>query len=439
MVGAVWNTLRFLTTDRVAWIERLGREYGDFGRQRVGSRRMVLLNTPEMAQQVLVEQVDHFVKSPALRVISRPLLGEGLLTAEGEMHRKHRRLVAPAFSHQRVMHYAGLMGRRTAEAAAEWTDGRRDLMADMTRLTLGIVGEALFHADLLGEADELRRCITEALRYATSQTRRVIALPANWKTPAAVRAHKAIARLDQTILRLIAARRASGVDEGDLLSMLLLASEEDENGLRSLSDRQVRDEAMTLFVAGHETTAIASTWALYLLARHPEIQKRLQRESDQQLKGRAPEFADLARLPYALQVFKEALRLYPPAFIFSRQAATPVKIGTHEIEAGEIVLMSPYLLHRNPRHFAQPLDFDPDRFHPEREAALPRFAYLPFGGGRRVCIGNQFALMEGQIILATLAGRLEFSPVSARPRNTEALFTLRPKGGMPLVVQQRKL
>jgi cytochrome P450 len=308
----------------------------------------------------------------------------------------------------------------------------------MTRLTLGIVGEALFHADLLGEADELRQSITEALRYATSQTRRVVALPANWKTPASVRAHKAIARLDQTILRLIAERRASGADEGDLLSMLLLASEEDESGVKSLTDRQVRDEAMTLFVAGHETTAIASTWALYLLALHPEVQARLQRESDQQLEGRVPEFADLARLPFALQVFKETLRLYPPAFIFSRQVATQVSISGHDLQTGEIALMSPYLLHRSPRYFPQPLQFDPDRFTPDREAAIPRFAYVPFGGGRRVCIGNQFALMEGQIILATLAALFEFRPVSAKPQRTEALFTLRPKGGLPLLVRRRQ-
>ena len=439
MVRALWSTLRFLAADRVAWIERLGRQYGPFGRERVGQRRLVLVNTPETAHQVLVEKAEHFVKSPALRIISRPLLGEGLLTAEGETHRKHRRLVAPAFAHQRVMRYAGLMSRHTADMADAWPDGRRDALADMTRLTLGIVGEALFHADLLGEADELRQSITEALRYATQQTRRVIPLPAHWKTPAAMRAHRAIARLDQTILGLIAARRASGADEGDLLSMLLLASEEDEQGLRTLSDRQVRDEAMTLFVAGHETTANAATWALYLLARHPDAQARLQQEADRELDGRVPEFTDLVRLPYALQVFKEGLRLYPPAFIFSRQVSTPVSIGGHALQAGEIVLMSPYLLHRDPQHFPRPLEFDPERFTPEREAAIPRFAYLPFGGGRRVCIGNQFALMEGQIILATLAGRFEFQPVSLKPRRAEALFTLRPKDGMPLLVKRRKL
>lgn len=415
----------------------MGREYGEFGRERVGSRRLVLVNSPELAQQVLVEQAEHFVKSPALRVLSRPLLGEGLLTADGELHRQHRRLVAPAFAHQRVLRYAGLMSRHTANAIAEWSDGPRDVLADMTRLTLGIVGEALFHADLLGEADELGQAITAAMRYAMRQMRSLFPIPAHWNTPAAVRTRQAIARLDQTILRLIEERRASGGDQGDLLSMLLLASEEDERGLRSLSDRQVRDEAMTLFIAGHETTANATTWALYLLARHPAIQARLQQEVDATLGGRAPEFADLARLPYALQVFKEALRLYPPAYALGRQVDTPVSIGRHALEPGEIVLICPYLLHRDPRYFEDSLAFDPERFTPEREAAIPRFAYLPFGAGRRVCIGNQFALMEGQIILATLASRLSFETLSAQPRQSEAMFTLRPRDGMPLLVRKR--
>jgi len=433
----VWKALRFLTTDRLRWIERLGREYGDFGRERIGSRRLVLVNTPEMAQQVLVERAEHFVKSPALRVLSRPLLGEGLLTSDGEMHRQHRRLVAPAFAHQRIMRYAGLMSRHAAAATVDWTDRPREMLADMTRLTLGIVGEALFNADLLAEADELGRSITAAMRYATRQMRSLFPLTANWNTPAAVRTRKAIARLDQTILGLIEKRRASGEDQGDLLSMLLLASEEDGQGPRSLTDLQVRDEAMTLFIAGHETTANATTWALYLLAMHPEIQLRLQCEVDGVLGGRAPEFADLARLPYALQVFKEALRLYPPGYVLGRQVASPVTIGKHALETGEIVLISPYLLHRSPRYFPDSTRFDPDRFTPESEAAIPRFAYLPFGAGRRVCIGNQFALMEGQIILATLATTHTFRALTSKPRESEALFTLRPRGGMPLRVERR--
>lgn len=429
--------LRYLAGDRLQWIERMGREYGDFGRERLGSRRMVLVNTPEMAQQVLVERAEYFVKSPALRAIARPVLGEGLLTSDGETHRQHRRLVAPAFAHQRVLRYAGLMSRHTAAAAEGWTAGTRDVLADMTRLTLGIVGEALFNADLLAEADELGQSITTAMRHATRQMRRLVPIPPSWNTPAAARTRQAIARLDRTILGLIEKRRASGQDQGDLLSMLLLASEEDEQGLRSLTDQQVRDEAMTLFIAGHETTANAATWALYLLALHPERQAQLQREADGVLGGRAPAFADLARLPYALQVFKETLRLYPPAYVLGRQVATPVTIGNHALEAGEIVLISPYLLHRSPRYFADSTRFDPERFTPEREAAIPRFAYLPFGAGRRVCIGNQFALMEGQIILASLASSHRFRPLTANPRPGEALFTLRPRNGMPLRVERR--
>ena len=434
----VWKTLRFLATDRLRWIERLGRQYGDFGRERVGPRRLVLINTPEMAQQVLVERAEHFVKSPALRVISRPLLGEGLLTSDGETHRQHRRLVAPAFAHQRILRYAELMSRHAARAANQWTGGTHEMLAEMTRLTLAIVGEALFNADLLAEADELGRSITAAMRHATRQMRSLFPIPAHWNTPGAVRTRQAIARLDRTILGLIEKRRAGGEDQGDLLSMLLLASEEDAQGLRRLTDQQVRDEAMTLFIAGHETTANATTWALYLLARHPDVQSRLQREADAVLNGRPPAFADLSRLPYALQVFKESLRLYPPGYVLGRQVDSPVTIGGHALDPGEIVLISPYLLHRNPRYFPDSTRFDPDRFAAEREAAIPRFAYLPFGAGRRVCIGNQFALMEGQIILATLAGSFTFHTLSPKPQPSEALFTLRPKGGMPLAVERRR-
>ena len=434
---AAWQIFRFLTGDRIGFVEQLDRDMGDFGRLRVASRRIVFVNTPELAQEVLIDRADDFHKSPGLRIVGKPLLGEGLLTAEGENHLRQRRLVAPALAHHRVMRYASLMEQHTREHVASWQPGSIAMLPEMTRLTLGIVGEALFNANLLDEAAELGSAITDAMRHGT-RLLGIVHVPADWDTPGNRRVARSIDRLNRTIYRLIEERRASGEDKGDLLSMLLMSSEEDEHGLRSLTDKQVRDEAMTLFLAGHETTANAVTWALYLLARNPEIQQRLQGEVDQ-LSGNPIAFADLPRLPLALQVFKEALRLYPPAFLIGRQAKRDTRLGGHAIEAGEIVLLAPYILQRSPRYFEQPLHFDPDRFLPERESTIPRMAYLPFGAGRRICIGNQFALMEGQIVLATLAARWEFQRAAAKAPGYEALITLRPRDGMQLEIQRRKV
>jgi cytochrome P450 len=427
--------LRFVTGDRIGFIEQLNRDMGEFGRLRLASRRIVFVNTPEMAQELLIDRADDFQKSPGLRIVGKPLLGEGLLTAEGEDHLRQRRLVAPALAHHRVMRYAALMEQHTREHIANWRNGSIAMLPEMTRLTLGIVGEALFNANLLDEAAELGGAITDAIRHGT-RLLGIVHVPANWKTPGNRRVARSIDRLNRTIYRLIEERRASREDKGDLLSMLLMSSEEDEQGLRTLTDQQVRDEAMTLFLAGHETTANAVTWSLYLLARHPEIQQRLQEEVDQ-LGGSQIAFADLPRLPLALQVFKEALRLYPPAFLIGRQARRETRIGGHAIEPGEIVLLAPYVLQRSPRYFEHPLKFDPHRFLPERESAIPRMAYLPFGAGRRICIGNQFALMEGQILLATLASRWHFHRASTKAPGYEALITLRPKDGMQLEIERR--
>ena len=253
-----------------------------------------------------------------------------------------------------------------------------------------------------------RRCRPGSMR----QLRVPFRLP-QMRAPAA-----ALARLNETIYRLIHDRRASGLDKGDLLSMLLL-SQDEETG-RHLTDEQVRDEAMTLFVAGHETTAQAMAWSWYLLAQHPEHFERLRNEG----------------MPYALQVMKESMRLYPPAFVLARSALRDTSIGGFPVRKDEIVLIAPWLLHRDPRLFEDPLRFDPDRFLPEREAALPRFAYMPFGGGKRICIGNQFALMEGQIILSTIAEHVSMELVSQRPIGLQPFITLRPKGGVNVKIRR---
>ncbi len=413
MATAFIAMLRALYADRLAMFEQLGRECGAIGRTWIGPRSLVLVNSPELVQEVLIDRVDDFIKGPGLRVIARALLGEGLLTSEGDLHRERRKLVAPALAHQRVSRYAAIMTEHAERELRSWRDGETlDINAAMMRLTLGIVGRTLFDADLLSEADSIARDIA-VLQAGFSWRGR---LP--FRLPLLPRERAAKAHLDATVYAMIRARRQSGHDAGDLLSMLLLSTNA-ETG-QHLSDPEVRDEAMTLFLAGHETTAQALSWSWYLLARNPGSFQRLRQE-----KG------------YGLLVLKEAMRLYPPAYVLGRSAARDTNIGGFAIHEGEIVLIAQWLLHRNPKYFEDPLRFDPERFRPEREAALPKFAYFPFGGGRRICIGNQFALMEGQICLETIAPHIDLELIEQQEPKIEASMTLRPRAGIPALLRRR--
>jgi cytochrome P450 len=393
-------------------MEELGAEIPRIGRVDFGRFTMVLVNAPELVPEVLIERADDFIKGWVLRVIARPVFGDGLLTSEGELHRQRRRLVAPALAHQRMGHYAEVMREHTERMAAGWRDGQRlDIVDAMMHLTLGIVCRALFDVDVPGEADAIGRDITAAQTYAMRRMRYPFPLPQG-------KALAALARLDERIYGIIQARRANVEDRGDLLSMLLLARDEETGA--ALDDKAVRDEAMTLFLAGHETTALATGYAWHLLARHPRYFERLRKEG----------------APFALQVMKESMRLYPPAWGIARTAARDTVIGGFPVREGETIVISQWLLHRDPRFFEAPLRFDPDRFLPEREALIPKYAYLPFGGGRRICIGNHFALTEGQIILETIARRFSMEPASSRPLSFEPMITLRPKGGVPVILRK---
>jgi cytochrome P450 len=407
---------RALFGDRIGLVERLGKQFPRLGRTQIGKNNIVLVNAPELVSEVLIERVEDYQKGPVLRIIARPVLGDGLLTSEGETHRHRRKLVAPAFAHQRVSKYADVMKEQTLTAQATWRDGQEMNMAQaMTRLTLGIVGRTLFDVDLLDQADSLGQDITTVQESADRQMR----LP--FKIPYRKKEEQALARLNSTIYGMIANRRESGVDRGDLLSMLLLSKDE-ETG-EHLTDEQVRDEAMTLFLAGHETTAQAMSWSWYLLSQNPHYFDRLRNDG----------------ALFALQVMKEAMRLYPPAFILARNALRDTMIDGFKVHKGDMVLIAPWLFHRDPRLFEDPLRFDPDRFLPEREAKLPKFAYMPFGGGRRVCIGNQFALMEGQIILNTIGQHVRMELLSTKPIGLEPYITLRPKGGVHLKIHRQNL
>src|SRR5262249_26280439 len=333
--------------------------------------------------------------------------------------------------------YADAMIDHAFRTRERWQDEETlDMWQEMMRLTLSIVGKTLFDADVEAEATEIRKALTDVMQLFERITNPFSVLLDKLPLPANLRWVKAKARLDETIYRIINERRASGRDQGDLLSMLLLAQDEEGDG-SSMTNQQLRDEAMTLFVAGHETTANALTWTWYLLSQSPEIEQRLHHELDTVLGRRLPTTEDTTKLPYTEAVLAEAMRLYPPAWTIGRRALSDYQVGDYHIPARSILLMSQWVTHHDERFFPDPFKFDPDRWTPEARERRPRFAYYPFGGGPRVCIGEPFAWMEGVLLIATLAGRWRPALVPGHRVGTQPLITLRPKYGMRMIVCER--
>lgn len=432
--------------DRLQMLTRFAdtaRETGGVARFRFVSRTIILVNNPNAIGDVLLGREADFHKGPALSIYARPLLGNGLLTSEGDFHRAQRKLASPAFAHGRIKEYAEGVAQAGERAQAAWQAGQRNVADDMMKLTLGIVGETLFGvAGIEKDADDLGHALTVAMRHMTSVIRTPVRLPFAFVPPWKPDVKAALARLDETIYGLVREKRAAPLSTSQNATDLLarLVSAKSDTG-EAMSDKQLRDEAMTLFLAGHETTANALAWAWYLLAQNPAIYDRMESEITSHLKGQTPTYEDLAHLPYTLQVFKEVLRLYPPAYALVRQAMRPTVVGGFRVPARAIVVVSPYVLHRRPDAFPDPEIFNPDHFTPDCETARHRYDYLPFGGGPRVCIGAAFALMEGHLLLATLAQRVRFRLPSpdAPPVLPDPMITLRPsdKTGVPLLVERR--
>jgi cytochrome P450 len=369
--------------------------------------------------------------------MAKRFLGEGLLTSEGEFHRRQRRLSQPAFHRQRMNAYAEVMARSGAITRDRWQTGETvDIAQEMMRVTLAIVGKTLFDADVESEAAEIRRALTDIMLLFDRITSPFPNLLMKLPLPSNFRFLKAKKRLDATIYRIINEHRASGTDRGDLLSMLLMAQDEEGDG-GGMTDVQLRDEAMTIFLAGHETTANALAWTWYLLAQHPEVEARLHQEIDAQLEGRLPDADDFARLKYTEKVFAEAMRLYPPAWAMGRQALSDYPIDKYIVPAGSIILMSPWVMHHDPRYYPDPFKFDPERWTPPAREARPKFSYFPFGGGPRVCIGEGFAWMEGVLLIATIAQHWSMRLAAGEKVEPKPMITLRPRGGMRMTLERR--
>jgi cytochrome P450 len=425
--------------DPLAFLAGLAERYGDIARVPLGPETLYLFNHPDLVRGVLVTTHRNFHKGRGLER-AKMLLGEGLLTSEGEFHVRQRRLAQPAFHRQRIAAYGATMASYAVNRRDRWRAGSViDAHEEMMALTLAIVGKTLFDADVEHEAAE----IGDALATTFESFNFGFFLPfgellERLPLPATLRFRKARARLDATIYRMIDERRRNGIDRGDLLSMLLLAQDTEGDG-SGMTDLQLRDEAMTIFLAGHETTANALTWTWYLLSQHPDVEARFHAEVDAALGGRVPTVDDMPRLPYTRMVLAESMRLYPPAWIVGRRALGPFDVRGYTIPGRSIVLLSQYLMHRDARWFPDPARFAPERWTPERQAERPKFSYFPFGGGPRVCIGEQFAWMEGVLLLATIAQRWRLRLVPGHPIALQPIITLRPKHGVKMSVVDRDL
>jgi cytochrome P450 len=424
------GTLPMVRGDGLARIEGWAREYGDMFYARALTLGFCVVTRPDLVEDVLVNQSHNFIHGLAL-VGNRRFLGDGLLTSEGALWRRQRYLMQPAFHRRSIGRYAEIMVRHTQEMMATWRSGEvHDLYRDMTHLTLEIVSRVLFDVDIAGHQDRL---IAAARAGQLRNSRGIAPMYAlkYFPTPRNLRYVWTTHQLDRDIYRIIRQRRASGHLGDDLLSALIQAR--DENGA-PMSDQQLRDEVVTLIFTGSETISLALSYLWYLLALHPEVQAKLADELDVVLGGRPPALEDLPKLTYAEQIIKESLRLYPPVWAFVREAVKPVELGGYRLPAGTTVVLSQWVTHRAPRFFDQPLQFRPERWTEEFEKQLPKFAYFPFGGGQRTCIGASFAKMEMTLLVAAMAQKFAASPAPGFKLELLPSITLQPRRTVSVVL-----
>ncbi len=391
-----------------------------------------LITCADLAHKVLVDDAAAYKKSAGLQFLM-PLLGEGLLTAEGATHKRHRKLLAPAFAPKRLAAYGDVMVAETRAQIARWKVGQKiDLSHEMMEMTLAIAGKTMFNADIRRDAKVVSEGLELGMRSMVANITSPVRLGYDWPLPRHLRMKRAVKMLDEVVYRLIAEGRRIGTDRGDVLSMLLLARDEDGT---ALTDKQVRDEVMTLLLAGHETTANALTWTWYELGRNPAALAKLEQELAHVIGTRPVTIDDLPALPWNLAIVEEAMRLHPPAYMTGREALRDVEVGGHQIPARSLLAVYIRAIHRRADYFPNPLAFQPERMLVETKKLRPRHHYLPFGAGPRVCIGSHFALLEAQLALATMVQHTKLRLLSAHVV-PEPLVTLRPRGGMPALVER---
>ncbi len=436
--GPIFGSARAFRRDPLAFIESTRREHGDFVRIRLGPYRVYLLLDPDDVQYLLQKNPANYLKDGYEH--NEPLTGDGLLTSEGDFWRRQRRLAQPAFHAERLRGMTETMAGVTQKMLDRWREHAKrgpeapplEMTGEMSRLTLGIVSRALVGTDVGEEAGEFGPALEYTLGYAFRRTGRFFNLPFGFPVPKNLRYGKAVRTLDRLVYSLIDGR-GEGEDRGDLLSMLMLARDA-ETGER-MQRKQLRDEVMTILAAGYETTARALSWTFYLMDRHPEEAGKLREELDEVLPGgRVPRFEDLPRLAYTRRFIQESMRLYPPVWGLARRARRDDRVGGHRVPKGARLIISAYVTQRHPRLWEEPERFDPERFSPERSRARHRYAYFPFGGGPRKCIGANFAMMEATLVVAMVAREYELRLLPGYPVEIEPSLTLRPRYGLPMLL-----
>jgi cytochrome P450 len=428
------GNLDAFTGRRLEFFLEVARKYGDLASFRLGPKRIFLASHPDLIERVLVTDARHYVKHFGARMY-KPVLGNGLVTSEGDFWLRQRRLAQPAFLKNRVLSYAPLMAEAAGRMLATWSDGKEvNVHYEFSSLTSAIALKTLFDLDDAGDRKRFTDTLRRAFNLMSARFRQLVRVPLWVPTPANVRLRRAARELFHVVDGFIAAGRARPHPGDDLLSRLLAAR--DEHG-HQMTARQLRDEAMTLYLAGHETTALTLTWSWYLLARHPQVEERLVAEWRSALGGRTPTADDLTKLPYTDAVITEAMRVYPPVYLIGREATTDLELGGYRVKKGYTVFMSQWVSHRDPRYFPDPEAFRPERWLDGLARRLPKYAYYPFGGGPRVCIGNTFALTEAAILLAAVGQRYRFTVEMDGPPELSPQITLLPKDGIPAVLRRR--
>jgi cytochrome P450 len=436
------QTARQMATNVFAFFRGLQRDYGDIVHLRLGPFHDYVLFHPDQIREVLVSKAKHFEKMPRIRKVMGQLDGNGLVTSEGPFWLRQRRLVQPAFHAKRLSGYGDVMVDFASRLVEQWRTQHAeafilDMDGAMTDLTLKIAAKTFFDADVSGKTADLGKAAAIASEFMMDEMSSLFSLPDWLPLPSKRRKHWALRYLDETVRGFIHARRQNPQDKGDLLSMLLLAVDEQDNG--GLTDEQARDEVMTLFMAGHDTTASGLTWIWHALAGHPQIADEVSGELKRIIGDRRPTFTDVAQLQLLERVIKETLRMHSPAIgVLTRRAVSPVEIGGYHLAKGSLVQMMSFVPHYDPRWFTEPQTFDPERFAPGRIEAIPQFAYFPFGGGPRVCIGNTFAMAEMTLVVATILQELRVTlPPGHKPVELVPRMSLRPKGGLRLELSWR--
>jgi len=425
---------RFRPANPILLFQHLAQQYGDIAHYKIGWNHIVFLNHPDYIREILVVQNDNFIKERTVQR-TKMLLGAGMITSEGAQHRTQRQVAQPAFHRQRIPEYANTMVAEAVRMRDRWQPGeQRDIAIDMMHLTLNVVAQTLFVADLRDEVDELASAINRIMGLYNF----LIMLPAaEWlvhaRPPGLAAFVRARKRIDAVVYRMIAAHRQRGSHGGSLLDLMLAASPD----RTPASEQSLRDQVITIFLAGYETVANALSWTWYLLSQNPECERRFHAEIDRELQGRLPTFDDVPRLRYVDMVLAESMRLYPPAWAMGRYARHDFQLGDFVLPAKTTVLMSQFITHRDPRFFPDPLRFDPERFTPEARSRRTKLTYFPFGAGARQCIGESFAWMESVLLLAMLAQKWTLRLIPGHRVEPEPLITLRPKYGMKMIVELR--